>query len=57
MTAKFEFVKEMKDTICFSEMSDEPAIGALYIKKEALKQIDYKHNDFIVVEIKKEARK
>ena len=54
MKIRFEFEKETKGTFRFKEVSDEPVIGTLYIKKSAVKDLKLTDQDSITVEIKKE---
>lgn len=41
----FEFEKETKGTIRFKEISDDPVVGTLYIKKAHLDELGIKGAD------------
>lgn len=51
---KFEFEKETKGAVRYKEISDDPVIGTLYIRKAHLKELGITGSGNIVVEIKEE---
>lgn len=52
MKILFEFEKETKGTVRFKELSEDPAIGTLYVKKNklAVMGISGKENISVVLE-------
>ena len=58
MQVEFEFEKETKRTIRFTEVSndisDEPVCGTMYIQKHALDEMDYDGESNIIVNIEVE---
>ncbi|MCQ4638680.1 hypothetical protein NE619_18295 [Anaerovorax odorimutans] len=54
MKIKFEVEKETKGTIRYRELSEEPVIGTLYIRKAHLKELGLTGQENIIVEITKE---
>jgi hypothetical protein len=58
LKVNFEFEKETKNTIRFKEVLegplDAPSIGTLYVPKQTLKQIGYKEDSKLIVELKAE---
>ncbi len=57
MRLKFEFEKETKGTIRYKEVSEDPAIGTLYLKKSHLKDFGLEGREAIALELKKEETK
>ncbi|MDF3000554.1 MAG: hypothetical protein K0Q48_673 [Bacillota bacterium] len=51
MNIKFAFEKETKGAVRFKEQSDKPIVGTLYIKKEALPELDITKNDELNIKI------
>lgn len=51
MKANFEFERETKNTYRFTETSNEPIIGKLYISKEAFKEANLDLDENIIVTI------
>lgn len=52
----FEFEKETKGAVRFKELSDDPAIGTLYIKKAKLKMLGITEKDTLTVSIESEEK-
>ena len=55
MSIKFEFEKETKGTIRYKEVSDDPVIGTLYIRKSHMEELGISGKGNIVVEVKEDA--
>lgn len=53
MILRFEKEKETKNTIRFKEISDEQAIGVLYVQKYALEALGYEPGDMLEMSLKR----
>ena len=51
---RFEFERETKGAIRYRELSEDPAIGTIYIRKARLKELGLTGQENIIVEITKE---
>lgn len=56
MSIKFEFEKETKGTVRYREISEDPVIGTLYIKKSKLKELGLTGKEVIEISISKEEK-
>lgn len=54
MSMRFEFEKETKGTIRYREISEDPVIGTVYIKKAKLKELGLTGKEAIKISISKE---
>ena len=54
MSMRFEFEKETKGTIRYREISENPVIGTVYIKKAKLKELGLTGKEAIKISISKE---
>lgn len=54
MSIKFEVEKETKGAVRYKEVSEDPVIGTLYIRKTHLKSLDLAGTEDIVIEIKED---
>jgi len=50
---RFEKERETKGAVRYQEVSDSPAVGTLYIRKDHLKELGLDGAEVIEVEIKK----
>ena len=55
MSIKFEFEKETKGTVRYKEISDDPVIGTLYIRKSHMEELGISGKGNITVEVKEDA--
>lgn len=56
MSMRFEFEKETKGTIGYREISEDPVIGTVYIKKAKLKELGLTGKEAIEISISKEEK-
>ncbi|MCU7380828.1 hypothetical protein OBO34_21165 [Clostridiales Family XIII bacterium ASD5510] len=56
MSITFEVEKETKGAIRYREVSEDPVIGTLYIRKAHLKDLGLTGKENVIVEITKEEK-
>ena len=54
MSMRFEFEKETKGTVRYREISEDPVIGTIYIKKAKLKELGLTGKEAIEISVSKE---